>query len=283
MTPPQDGDGTRPESARRDIEATRARMGDTLEELGTRLNPERLKQQAKDKIRGATIGKVQTMAQTTVDKASSAGRSVSDVIRENPIPAALIAAGISWMAWNSKRGKSSTSETTGVEANWEDSDGRFRSTGQRYRSAEYGQSSGVSQSSYADDGTADRVREKAGTVADNVGELAQRTTEKTKSAVGTVADAAKAKSDKVADAFQSSPLPLGLVAAALGIAAGFALPTTQKERELVGDKRDELVDKAKGVVTEKKDQVKRVAERVVSEARTVATQAAKDEGLTGSA
>jgi hypothetical protein len=230
MTPVQDGDGSRPESARRDIEATRARMGDTLEELGTRLNPERLKQQAKDKIRGATIGKVQTMAQTTVDKASSAGRSVTDVVRENPIPAALIAAGISWMAWNSKRGKSSVSETSSVASNWEDPDGSYR-----------------------------------------------------KSAAGAVAETAKAQSDKVANAIQSSPLPLGLIAAALGVAAGLALPTTQKERELVGDKRDELVDRAKEVVTEKKEQVKRVAERVVSEARTAATQAAKDEGLTGSA
>lgn len=280
MTPPQDGDGIRPDEARRDIEATRARMGDTLEELGTRLNPERLKQQAKDKIRGATIGKVQTMAQTTVDKASNAGRSVTDIVRDNPLPAALIAAGISWMAWNSKRGKSSISETRSVEGSWEDSEKSYRSTSQRYRSSEYGQSSGISQTGNGDDGLPDKVRERAGTVVDNVGSLAQRTTEKTRSAAGAVADTAKAQTDKVADALQSNPLPLGLIAAALGVAAGLALPTTQKERELVGEKRDEIVDKAKGVVTEKKEQVKRVAERVVSEARTAATQAAREEGLT---
>jgi len=283
MTSTRHEDGSRPEQTRSDIEATRARMGDTLEELGTRLNPERLKQQAKDKIRGATIGKVQTMAQTTVDKASSAGRSVADVVRENPIPAALIAAGISWMAWNSKRGKSSATETSSVASSWEDSDGSYRSTGQRYRSSEYGQSPGLSQNSYGEDGSGDKVRDKAGSVVDNVGNLAQRTTEKTKSAASAVADTAKAQTDKVASAVQSNPLPLGLIAAALGVAAGLALPTTQKERELVGEKRDELVDNARGFVTEKKEQVKRVAERVVSEARTAATQAAKDEGLTGSA
>ncbi|MFL5522619.1 MAG: hypothetical protein ACJ8AF_00780, partial [Gemmatimonadaceae bacterium] len=248
--------------------------------LGTRLNPERLKQQAKDKIRGATIGKVQTMAQTTVDKASNAGRSVTDIVRDNPLPAALIAAGISWMAWNSKRGKSSISETSSVEGSWEDSERSYRSTSQRYRSSEYGQSSGISQSGNGDDGLPEKVRERAGTVVDGVGSLAQRTTEKTRSAAGAVAETAKAQTDKVADALQSNPLPLGLIAAALGVAAGLALPTTQKERELVGEKRDEIVDKAKGVVTEKKEQVKRVAERVVSEARTAATQAAREEGLT---
>src|SRR5437763_3546439 len=100
-------DGASPSTARGDIDATRERLGDTLEELGTRLNPQRLKQQAKDKVREATIGRVQTMAQTTMDKATGAGRKVTDIVRENPIPAAMIAAGISWLVWNSRRGASS--------------------------------------------------------------------------------------------------------------------------------------------------------------------------------
>src|SRR5947207_8423388 len=83
---------------RADIEATRARMGDTLEELGSRLNPDRLKQEAKDTVREATIGRVQTMARNSVDRATNAGRTAADVVRENPIPVAMIAAGIGWLA-----------------------------------------------------------------------------------------------------------------------------------------------------------------------------------------
>jgi len=75
----------------------------------------------------------------------------------------------------------------------------------------------------------------------------------------------------------------GLIAASLGLAAGLAVPSTQKEGELVGEKRDELVDKAREIVSEKKEQAKRVAKRVVSEAKSTATQAAKEEGLAGSA
>src|SRR3982750_2996297 len=101
------GDGSfRSERARADIQATRARMPDTLEELGARLNPGRPKQQAKDKVRDATVGRVQTMAQTTIDKTAGAGRTVTDVVRDNPIPAAMIAAGISWLVW-SPRGSGS--------------------------------------------------------------------------------------------------------------------------------------------------------------------------------
>jgi ElaB/YqjD/DUF883 family membrane-anchored ribosome-binding protein len=200
-------------------------MGDTLEELGARLNPQRLKQQAKDKVHDATIGRVQTMAQNTIDKASGAGRKVTDIVRENPIPAALIAAGVSWLAWSSRRGK----------------------------------------------------------VVDNGGAVSERATEMTKSAASSVAETAREKTDRVSSAIRSNPVPLGIAAAALGLAAGYALPSTEKEGELVGEKRDELVDKARELVQEKKESVKRVAERVVSEAKTTATQAAREEGLTGSA
>jgi hypothetical protein len=95
-----------------------------------------------------------------------------------------------------------------------------------------------------------------------------------------VASTAQAQTDKVADTFQENPLPLGLVVAALGLAAGFALPVSRKERELVGEKRDEIIDKARDLVREKKEQAQHVAERVVNEAKSTATQAAREEGLT---
>ena len=115
-----------------------------------------------------------------------------------------------------------------------------------------------------------------------VEDIAQRAKDTTKTAATNVADTARTQSDKLASAFQSNPLPLGLIATALGLAAGLAIPSTQKESELVGEKRDELVDKAREIVSEKKQQAKRVAKRVVSEAKSTATQAAKEEGLTGS-
>jgi hypothetical protein len=271
------GDGSfQSERARADIEATRARMADTLEELGARLNPGRLKQQAKDKVRDATIGRVQTMAQTTIDRAAGAGRTVADVVRENPIPSAMIAAGISWLVWSSRRSGSTnpqfeskgTTESSNRQIVRDYSDSPYADVSAEGRT-------GVSR------GTTDKVREKAGEAVDTVQDAAQRAKETTKSAATNVADVARQKSDRVADAFQSNPLPLGLIATALGLAAGFAIPSTQKEAELVGEKRDELVDKARDLVTEKKDQARRVAQRVVSEAKSTATQAAREEGLTG--
>jgi hypothetical protein len=244
-------------AARADIEATRARMGDTLEELGVRLNPGRLKQQAKDTVRDATIGRVQTMAQTTKDKAANAGRKLTDTVRENPIPAALIAAGISWLAFSAR--KSGSSNLPVPVSDYES-----------IRSATY-DVSGESRGSYStaeDSAITDNARDKA-TPADHAKEMAAN-----------VASTAQAQTDKVADTFQENPLPLGLVVAALGLAAGFALPVSRKERELVGEKRDEIIDKARDLVREKKEQAQHVAERVVNEAKSTATQAAREEGLT---
>src|SRR5256714_2418827 len=133
-----------------------------------------------------------------------------------------------------------------------------------------------------EEGVADKVRGKASDVADNVGGFADRATESTKSAAQGVADTVKAQSNRVSSAFESNPIALGVIAAALGAAAGLAIPSTTKEAELVGEKRDELVDKAREVVSEKKEKVKRVADRVVTQARSAATQAAREEGLTGS-
>lgn len=242
-------DGSSPTAATRaDIEATRARMGDTLEELGVRFNPSRLKQQAKDKVRDATIGRVQTMAHTTADKATSAGQRVTTVIRENPIPAALIAAGISWLFVSSRRGSSSSSDSPSDATS-----GR---------------------------GVQDKVRDKADAAVESAQGAASQVKEKAGSVVSNIAQTTRDKTDKVARTIEDNPLPLGIIAAALGLAAGFAVPSTRKESELVGDKRDELIAKARDVVEEKKTQAKNVAKRVVTEAKSVATEAAREEGLT---
>lgn len=262
------GASSRSAAARADIEATRARMGDALEELGARLNPERLKQQAKDKIRDATIGRVQTMAQTTVDKAATTGRRVTDAVRENPIPAAMIAAGISWLAFSARRGGSSSATPPS-----------------RYQieQSSYGRNDGDQGSSFGetrDSGIAETVRDKASGAVDRTQEIGQRAKEGAASVANTVTESARAQSDKLSSTFQENPLPLGLVGIALGLAAGFAIPSTQKEGELVGEKRDELVDKGRRMLRQKKEQAQTVANRVVTEAKSAATQAAREEGLT---
>jgi hypothetical protein len=48
----------------------------------------------------------------------------------------------------------------------------------------------------------------------------------------------------------------------------------------MGDVRDKLVDRAKDVASETKEKLQAVAERTIDQAKTAATDAAREEGLT---
>jgi ElaB/YqjD/DUF883 family membrane-anchored ribosome-binding protein len=123
----------RAEELRREIDRTRAEMGETLEAIGQRLSPEALKERAKEQlevvkekakeqlelakerardevreqisevrhhVHDATIGRAQHMMHRTVDRIEDSGRGALDVVRENPIPSALIGIGLGWLLFN---------------------------------------------------------------------------------------------------------------------------------------------------------------------------------------
>jgi hypothetical protein len=68
---------------------------------------------------------------------------------------------------------------------------------------------------------------------------------------------------------QDNPLALGLVFFALGAIIGLLLPETQKENELMGEKRDQLLDRGREVV----EDLRHRAGAVVETAQTAAQEA----------
>lgn len=74
-------------------------------------------------------------------------------------------------------------------------------------------------------------------------------------------------------AMQESPLVLGAVVLLLGIAAGLLLPGTRRENELMGETRDNLLDKAQEVVSEIKETVQSVATTATQEVKETVKQA----------
>jgi hypothetical protein len=227
---------------RAEIEETRTQMGDTLDEIGERLRPSHIKQQIGQGIHDATVGRVEDAARHAADSVSGAGRRLVDTVRDNPIPAAMVGIGLSWLLFGGR------SRSSGTYA-----------TGQQRQSESQG---GVRA------------------VADRASEMGEQVAERARDVANTVRYDAREGARLASDQFRANPLAMGAAAVAIGVAAGLAIPETRQERELMGEVRDRLVDRAKDVATETKEKLQTVAERTIDQAKTAAADAAREEGLT---
>ncbi len=267
---------------RADIERTRERLGDTVEALGAQLNPSLLKQRVKDSVHEATIGRVKHMASNARDKAEESGRGLMATLRDNPIPAAMIAGGIGWLLFNKKR--SDVNESAAIEVEYD------------YRAELRGGNGAVNTADVETidysrqipeiqrEGVAHRVASTAKGAGEKVASGARAVSEKVTTGASSVAhgvaEKARAGTHHVEESFQENPMVLGVVAAAVGLAVGMTLPASDREARLMGGKRDELIDKAREAISETKDKVRNVAERAVPEVGAALKDVAREEGLT---
>lgn len=171
-------EGTPPTSQRTaeiesDIRRTRDRMGHEIEAIGDKFRPERITQRAKDAV-------------------SRKGANVFRTAKENPLPAAIVALGLTLL----------------FRARAKENDRDMEGNGH---------------------GFTDKTRELAGNAKEKVQEKAKRT------------------GNKLQEFFESNPLIAGAGVVVLGAAVGALIPETEKEKRLMGNARDEIVEKAKGV------------------------------------
>lgn len=294
-----------PEQIRDDIDHTRTEMGATIDAIQDRLNPQKLVEQAKDSVREATIGRVEDMVTDVGYKAQSAGNTVWETIRENPIPAALASLGLGYLIW---KGRSNAQERQQFDMR---SQGQMRNPSQGYQYQTYqpqGQSYNYqarmsNQSGYPQDFNArnyatassdqsssvkDKVSDVTDRVQGKVSDLADQTKNKVSDLTDNVQEQASQFGDQVqwrthqtSDWFQqqldTNPLAVAGVALAAGLVAGMAIPETQKENQLMGSTRDSLVNKAQDVAQDTAQKVQSVAH----EATKAAKDEAQDQGLTG--
>lgn len=101
-----------PQRIEQEIALTRREMAGTLDSIQRRLEPERLKneakrkveeavEQAKDKVENATIGRVNDMTHRVTRKAANWRTNMINTIKENPVPAALVGVGLGWLIMES--------------------------------------------------------------------------------------------------------------------------------------------------------------------------------------
>lgn len=161
-----EGEDGNTEQIRAGIEQTRSEMADTINAIQEKLKPQVLMDQAKEKIqeatmeafdhardsvKEATVGRVEQMVSDVTDTAKGTSSSIVELIKDNPVPAALAGLGIGWLF---RKGKSGTAQRT-----WDDGGYQARS----YQAQEYGRE----QADYF----APRVMERSGQSRDMVGQV----------------------------------------------------------------------------------------------------------------
>ena len=301
-------DSDDPDVIRRHIENTRAQMTSTINQIGERLSPDYLLDKAKSSVREATVGKFKDMSYEANRRMEGMSNSMSDTVRANPLPVALIGLGLGWLLM-SDRSKRQQHEMRG----------HYRTTGYRYYEGNDGPGA-MDQMRYRVGDAADAVQDRAadlqdrisGTaqrVGDNVSETAQRTGEavrETAYRVGeSVGQRAEMVQERAADmssqarneaerlaaearwraqvgvertrqtfweTMEQNPFTLGAIVLIAGAAVGASIPSTEYENRLMGDTRDRLMDEAK---TRAQDTVGRV-QTVLQEAQQAAVTEAKN-------
>jgi len=229
-----------PEEIEREIEQTRSRLSRDIDELGNKLSPSNLKEEAKTAIKDAAQGAVSNVG----EQARRTSSRLVEVIRENPLPVIAVGAGVTWLLTQRSR-----SDVSG------DRMARYAYTGPERRQGRHWQSgSGVSgRVGGAVSGVKESVSEAASGVTERASELKERAGER----VGELSEQARWRSRRIKTnlehAAEENPLAMAVGAAVVGLALGLLLPGTHREDEMMGPARDQLVDRAEETIERAKD------------------------------
>lgn len=202
----------------REIERTRERMAGNIDSLEEKLSPENLKEQAREVV----SEKAQEVVAEIGDRARKTGDRLIEFVAENPLPVAAATLGAMWLF--TKRSRSGVSG---------DRMARFAYTGPERRTG---------------GGKLDRVKASAEdarkAVRERAGELVDETKEGLRDVGDRVGEQARRAKGSMSRLVEEDPVIVMIGAAVLGVALGSLLPATQREDELMGPARDNLVDRA---------------------------------------
>ena len=228
----------RTKEIRAEIEHTREEMSETIEAIQERLQPGNIVAGATERVRAAATEKVRNMADSASDTARNAmdrtrdmTADLTEIGRQNAIPAAIIGVGVAWLLIDRFReGPSHRSWDR-----WNRDRGSHRYGGASYEpSARYDRDA-RSVGASADTGWSDTT-ERLATSAHDAARAARRT--------------GRQAQNQLQRLMRENPLMAGAAAAVIGAAVGMALPETERENEWLGDAKETVMDRAQDVARE---------------------------------
>jgi len=182
-----------PDHIRRQIDYTRAQMTTTINEIGERLSPDNLIQQAKSSVREATVGRIKDMSYQANRKVEGMSAGLGQTVRENPLPVALIGLGLGWLllADRGKRDEMRMSEYP------------YRTAGYRYYEGDYngGQGEGhmLDEARRRAGQAVDTVQDSASELGERIGDTTHRMGESVSERAGMVQERAAQLGERISD------------------------------------------------------------------------------------
>jgi hypothetical protein len=216
--------------------------------------------------------RMQAAARTAGDTAGDVGSTFVEMIRRNPVPAALAGASLAWL-WINRPGPAGP-----MTAPYPFEGSRRQRDSMMYRAQETaGQVVDQTQGAVAQ--VANQAQETVGQVANQAQQTVGQLTSQAQETVGQFTNQAQYQALRARYGWEQmvrdNPLVVGLAAAALGALAGLPVPQTTQENRLMGRARDTLMERAQEAAQETFDKVQHVAEGV----RETAQEEARNQGL----
>lgn len=293
------------EALERSIRSSRSRIDDTLDTLRHRIahvSPRHLMEHKMSRkthdrsYRGNDSEDIYgregdaATGRTVMTASHESASSMMGIVRDNPIPLALVGIGLGWLALSGSGYDRRIAHSRAV-----------RSVGHRAgdaasyaRDAFYGAADTVrSAAGSAYDSASDALGSASETIRDQAGRLTGSSGEDWQPGRGRAMGAASLHRVQGAvsgaggrfwDMVEDHPLVAGIMGVALGATLGAALPATRTENRWVGDYADEAAEQAKVLAKDALDRGARVAQAVVETAKeelgdatTAVGEAAKEE------
>ena len=235
-----------PDIIRRQIDHTRTQLGTTIQAIGERLSPDSLIEQAKSSAREATVGRLEDMKHQANRKVEGMSAGLSQTLRDNPLPVAVIGLGLGWL-WLSERNKGNGHDTDAYRYGSDDyryydsADGRRVSRDMRYRD---------------DDMTS---------VGDRAAQMKRRVGDTVSGATDAVSDAARQAEETVSEAAQR-------VGGRLSDGAERVGDTVQATANRVEDTAEMVQERAGEAAARARDEAERLGQEAEWRARRMATR-----------
>jgi hypothetical protein len=240
----------------REVEATRGQIDQTVEALKEKMQPRELFDEA-TRVMGATSNKVLT---TVVDQA-----------RANPIPIALIGAGVAWLVLSQRKAAAGEDfDGRGYYETYEgyDEDEGFRAKlASKARAAADAAKSKIADARTQASGLAAKAKEGLAGAGDGVDGVKGRAAALASTAQARAGEYGRQAQARFQQTLDTEPLILAALGLAVGAAIGASLPASRVERRYIGPHRDKIVDKGAELARTSLDDAKGIAQRAYGQVK----------------